>query len=131
MIRRPPRSTLFPYTTLFRSSYRTLIAAATERGIVANYPNVNTCSPNKVTTRAEVAALLYQAMVSTGDAVAISSPHVVSSQVPPTPVQVAPASSAPAPASAVEAPAPAPAVEAGEGGRKKPQCNQGIGNGAE
>src|SRR3712207_8685231 len=23
MIRRPPRSTLFPYTTLFRSSYRT------------------------------------------------------------------------------------------------------------
>src|SRR3712207_7992747 len=24
MIRRPPRSTLFPYTTLFRSSYRTL-----------------------------------------------------------------------------------------------------------
>src|SRR3712207_8762656 len=24
MIRRPPRSTLFPYTTLFRSEYRTL-----------------------------------------------------------------------------------------------------------
>src|SRR3712207_7147032 len=67
MIRRPPRSTLFPYTTLFRSSYRTLIAAATERGIVANYPSVETCSPNKVATRAEVAALLYQAMVSTGD----------------------------------------------------------------
>src|SRR5258708_25426189 len=27
MIRRPPRSTLFPYTTLFRSSRRPLIAA--------------------------------------------------------------------------------------------------------
>src|SRR3712207_7373358 len=28
MIRRPPRSTLFPYTTLFRSSSRTPIVAA-------------------------------------------------------------------------------------------------------
>src|SRR3989442_1943949 len=27
MIRRPPRSTLFPYTTLFRSDYRFLVAA--------------------------------------------------------------------------------------------------------
>src|SRR5260221_10520439 len=37
MIRRPPRSTLFPYTTLFRSMngladvYRTIIAAAAQR----------------------------------------------------------------------------------------------------
>lgn len=106
--------------TAIPASYRTLIAAATERGIVANYPSVKTCSPNKVATRAEVAALLYQAMVSTGDAVAISSPHVVSSQLPPSPVQVTPTSTA-----------PEPAVETGEGGRKKPQCNQGIGNGAE
>src|SRR5256885_4774578 len=28
MIRRPPRSTLFPYTTLFRSGFRRQIAAA-------------------------------------------------------------------------------------------------------
>src|SRR5687767_15302150 len=28
MIRRPPRSTLFPYTTLFRSTVRDLVAAA-------------------------------------------------------------------------------------------------------
>src|SRR5256885_3484699 len=28
MIRRPPRSTLFPYTTLFRSGFRTLPACA-------------------------------------------------------------------------------------------------------
>src|SRR2546422_7125930 len=28
MIRRPPRSTLFPYTTLFRSRMRTAVAAA-------------------------------------------------------------------------------------------------------
>src|SRR5260221_6836153 len=28
MIRRPPRSTLFPYTTLFRSGHETLLAGA-------------------------------------------------------------------------------------------------------
>src|SRR5260221_9387249 len=28
MIRRPPRSTLFPYTTLFRSSYSTVLSSA-------------------------------------------------------------------------------------------------------
>src|SRR3712207_7647064 len=32
MIRRPPRSTLFPYTTLFRSSDRQLRARAAELG---------------------------------------------------------------------------------------------------
>src|SRR3712207_7014796 len=32
MIRRPPRSTLFPYTTLFRSRTRKALAAAKARG---------------------------------------------------------------------------------------------------
>src|SRR5437773_8617816 len=32
MIRRPPRSTLFPYTTLFRSYFRTLAARQTSPG---------------------------------------------------------------------------------------------------
>src|SRR5690349_23325223 len=32
MIRRPPRSTLFPYTTLFRSSARWTIARTSRRG---------------------------------------------------------------------------------------------------
>src|SRR3712207_8293081 len=34
MIRRPPRSTLFPYTTLFRSSRRQAKKAARERNVV-------------------------------------------------------------------------------------------------
>src|SRR2546430_10195745 len=34
MIRRPPRSTLFPYTTLFRS----LSTALSERPLIFNYP---------------------------------------------------------------------------------------------
>src|SRR5690348_17743073 len=33
MIRRPPRSTLFPYTTLFRSSLKDMLAAHPERVI--------------------------------------------------------------------------------------------------
>src|SRR2546430_12680246 len=33
MIRRPPRSTLFPYTTLFRSRHRVLTAALSRPGL--------------------------------------------------------------------------------------------------
>src|SRR3712207_7391378 len=36
MIRRPPRSTLFPYTTLFRSSQQALASVATESGVCAD-----------------------------------------------------------------------------------------------
>src|SRR3712207_7787722 len=35
MIRRPPRSTLFPYTTLFRSSRRSHLTRATDPRIVS------------------------------------------------------------------------------------------------
>src|SRR3712207_7100257 len=34
MIRRPPRSTLFPYTTLFRSTLRTLLETVAAAGTV-------------------------------------------------------------------------------------------------
>ncbi|MCM1981698.1 S-layer homology domain-containing protein [Lyngbya confervoides] len=43
------------------------VAAATQNGIVVNYPNVNYFNPNQVTTRADVAALVYQALVDQGD----------------------------------------------------------------
>jgi hypothetical protein len=89
---------------------RSLVAAATERGIVVNYPNVRTCNPNKVATRAEVAGFLYQALVSKGDATAISSPYVVTQ----------------AGATRTD--------DVREVDGKKParqNCNQGIGNGAE
>src|SRR2546422_4471852 len=35
MIRRPPRSTLFPYTTLFRSRFATLDRLASDANVVA------------------------------------------------------------------------------------------------
>ncbi|MDJ0707204.1 MAG: S-layer homology domain-containing protein, partial [Leptolyngbyaceae cyanobacterium MO_188.B28] len=44
------------------------IAAATERRLVVNYPNVDLLNPNQVITRAEVAAFVYQAMVAEGQA---------------------------------------------------------------
>src|SRR3712207_6874546 len=48
MIRRPPRSTLFPYTTLFRSGRRTLRASPASsmpRMIAYDGSNCSRCSP--------------------------------------------------------------------------------------
>lgn len=42
------------------------VAAATERNMVVNYPNVNFLNPNQTATRAEVAAFIYQALVNQG-----------------------------------------------------------------
>ncbi|XWK88224.1 MAG: S-layer homology domain-containing protein [Phormidium sp.] len=56
---------------------RNLIAAVTERNIVVNYPNVRSLNPQRAATRAEVAALIYRALVSTGEVADISSPYVV------------------------------------------------------
>lgn len=56
---------------------RSPIAAATQRQIVVNYPTVGQFNPNRDATRAEVAAFIYQALVSAGKAEAISSPYVV------------------------------------------------------
>lgn len=68
---------------------RSPIAAATEKRIVVNYPNVNTLGPNETATRAEVAAFIYQALVSQGQVAAINSPYIVGqSQVPPQAVRI-------------------------------------------
>ncbi len=60
---------------------RASIAAATERRIVVNYPSVQTLAPNQVATRADVAAFIYQALVSQGEAVAINSPYIAGQPV--------------------------------------------------
>lgn len=61
------------------------IAAATEKRIVVNYPDVRVLNPNRSATRAEVAAFIYQALVSSGQVAAIQSPYVVGQAVTPTP----------------------------------------------
>ncbi len=42
------------------------LAAATENGLVVNYPDVQFFDPNKPATRAEVTAFIYQALVNQG-----------------------------------------------------------------
>lgn len=52
-------------------------AAAAQSGLVVNYPNPDILSPNQPATRAQVAAMLYQALVATGQAEPISSNYIV------------------------------------------------------
>lgn len=55
----------------------TKVAAATQRRIVVNYPNVRQLNPNRNATRAEVAAFVYQALVNAGRAQPLGSTYVV------------------------------------------------------
>jgi len=69
---------------------RTPIAAATEKQIVVNYPNVRFLNPRTTATRADVAAFIYQALVSNNQASVINSPYVVAVRdtTPPEPLAV-------------------------------------------
>jgi hypothetical protein len=42
------------------------VAAATENRLVVNYPNVDVLNPQRIATRADVAAFIYQALVAQG-----------------------------------------------------------------
>lgn len=96
--------------TSIRSEYRSLIAALTQRGIVVNYPDVKLLNAERVATRSEVSALLYQALSSSGEVANISSQYAVGKQ------QVA---------------VDDQTETSTEGVKPRRNCNQGIGNGAE
>jgi parallel beta-helix repeat protein len=53
------------------------LAAATKQQLVVNFPQQNQLNPNQVATRADIAAFVYQALVSAGKAEAIASPYIV------------------------------------------------------
>lgn len=53
------------------------VAAATENGIVVNYPDPKLLEPNKEVTRAEVAAMIHQALVKMGRLQPIPSENIV------------------------------------------------------
>jgi len=55
------------------------VAAATEAGIVVNHPKPTLLQPNRTATRAEVAAMIYQAMVKKGKVPAKPSKYVIKS----------------------------------------------------
>ncbi|NMG20156.1 S-layer homology domain-containing protein [Brasilonema bromeliae] len=69
---------------------RSPVAAATEKQIVVNYPNIKFLNPKVTTTRAQVAAFIYQALVSSNQASAINSPYIVAlaERTPSKPVAV-------------------------------------------
>ncbi len=59
-------------------SYATnAVATATQQRIVVNYPDPKQLAPLIDITRAEVAAMIYQALVATGQVRAIASAHIV------------------------------------------------------
>jgi hypothetical protein len=65
---------------------RNSIAAATEKQIPVNYPDVRFLNPNQSATRADVAAFIYQALVSAGGITALDSPYIVAGVTPPPPI---------------------------------------------
>ncbi|MBW4612011.1 MAG: S-layer homology domain-containing protein [Desmonostoc vinosum HA7617-LM4] len=54
------------------------VAVATQKLLVVNYPQTAQLEPLRDITRAEVAALIYQALVTSGKENAIASPYIVS-----------------------------------------------------
>jgi hypothetical protein len=55
---------------------RPAVAAATQSNVVVSYPNVNQLNPNQPATRADVAAMLYQALTTTGQLPPIQSNYI-------------------------------------------------------
>ncbi|MBF2063819.1 MAG: S-layer homology domain-containing protein [Calothrix sp. C42_A2020_038] len=53
------------------------VAIASTQGLVVNYPNRKTLAPNREATRAEVAAMIHQALVRMGQLPAIQSENIV------------------------------------------------------
>lgn len=60
---------------------RNAIATATEQKIIVNYPDTKQLAPTREATRAEVAAMVYQALVATQRTKAINSPYIVVLQI--------------------------------------------------
>ncbi len=53
------------------------IATATQKHMVVNFPKLRQLRPNSDATRAEIAAIVYQALVDAGRLAAIASPYIV------------------------------------------------------
>ncbi|BAY09774.1 S-layer homology domain-containing protein [Calothrix sp. NIES-2098] len=49
------------------------VTGALESNLIVNYPNVQILNPNQVATRADVAAFIYQALVKSGNAPALTA----------------------------------------------------------
>ncbi|MEM9542049.1 MAG: S-layer homology domain-containing protein [Cyanobacteria bacterium P01_E01_bin.42] len=68
---------LFNDANFVPAEARPVIAIAAMRGMLVNYPNVRALNVTQTATRADMAAYLYQALVSSGKAEAIASPYAI------------------------------------------------------
>ncbi|WP_088240597.1 S-layer homology domain-containing protein [Calothrix rhizosoleniae] len=57
---------------------QTAVATATVQKIIVNFPEPKLLQPSQIATRAEVASMVYQALVATGRSRVIHSPYIVS-----------------------------------------------------
>lgn len=55
----------------------TAVAIATEKRLVTNFPDLGRLNPLRAISRGELAAVLYQALVTTGRATPVTSPYIV------------------------------------------------------
>ncbi|MBD2437613.1 S-layer homology domain-containing protein [Nostoc sp. FACHB-110] len=71
---------LLPYTdsNIIPEYAQKAVATATQQSIVVNYPQPNLLAPTREATRAEVAAMVYQALVAIKRTQNINSPYIVS-----------------------------------------------------
>jgi hypothetical protein len=77
----------FPYTQEVLSRFpdngelpewaRRQVAAATAAGIVVNHPNPELLRPEQPATRAEITAMIYQALAARGEVERINSPYII------------------------------------------------------
>jgi S-layer homology domain len=59
---------------------KSAVAAATEAGLIVNHPDPKLLNPNKMATRAEASALIYQALTLEGRAPKVNSNFIVQPQ---------------------------------------------------
>ncbi|MEA5471290.1 S-layer homology domain-containing protein [Spirulina sp. 06S082] len=109
---------LFNDANLIPSEARSVVAIAAMRGMLVNYPNVRSLNLTEVATRADVAAYLYQALVSSGKVEAIASPYAIN-------LEGVEGISLPTTNRSTTTPASSSSP------RDRQNCNQGIGNGSE
>jgi parallel beta-helix repeat protein len=75
-----PSNLPLPYTdsNTIPEYAQTAVATATQQRIIVNYPQPKLLAPTKEATRAEVAAMVYQALVAINRTPNINSPYIVS-----------------------------------------------------
>ncbi|MBW4594192.1 MAG: S-layer homology domain-containing protein [Brasilonema angustatum HA4187-MV1] len=72
---------LFGDSAQIPSAATNAVAVATENLLIVNYPDIKLLEPLRDITRAEVAACIYQALVTSGKQKPISSPYIVNPNV--------------------------------------------------